>query len=49
MSRLSYRSSRPDSWSHPRPYRDASLRLKAHGPIKPMEEPGLFSRLLGLA
>lgn len=48
MSNLSFRSSRPDNWSHPRPYRDASLRLKAHGPIQPMQEPGFLSRLLGI-
>ncbi|HEY8604879.1 MULTISPECIES: hypothetical protein [Tsuneonella] len=48
MSSLSFRSSRPDSWVSPRPYSDASLRLRKHGPIRPMEEPGLLARLFGL-
>ena len=45
MSSLSYRSSQPDRWVMPRPYRDASLRYMMHGPILPMEEPGFFARL----
>lgn len=45
MSSMSFRSSRPDSWVSPRPYRDASLRYLKHGPIRPMEEPGFFARL----
>lgn len=45
MSSLSYRSSRPDSWTMPRPPLDASRRRMAHGPIQPMEQPGLLSRL----
>ena len=48
MSSLSYHSSRPDRWVQPRPYRDASLRLQTHGPIRPMEEPGFFARLFGI-
>ncbi len=47
MASQSYRSSRPDGWTMPRPYRDASLRYMMHGPIQPMEEPGLLARLLG--
>lgn len=47
MVSLSYRSSRPDRWAVPRPYRDASLRYMTHGPIRPMEEPGFFARLFG--
>ena len=47
MSGLSFRSSRPDSWVQPRPYRDASMRYQMHGPIRPMEEPGLIARLFG--
>lgn len=47
MSSISFRSSRPDGWTVPRPYRDASLRLRAHGPIQPMSQPGLLARLLG--
>jgi hypothetical protein len=45
MPGLSYRSSRPDPWIMPRPYSDASLRRQVHGPIQPMEEPGLLARL----
>ncbi len=44
-----YRSSAPDSWTMPRPYRDASLRHQKHGPIRPMEEPSFFDRLFGRA
>ncbi len=47
MASLSYRSSRPDGWTVPRPHRDPSLRLQIHGPIRPMEEPGLLARLFG--
>ena len=47
MASQSYRSSRPDGWTMPRPYRDASLRYMQHGPILPMEEPGFFARLFG--
>ncbi|BBC71873.1 conserved hypothetical protein [Altererythrobacter sp. B11] len=47
MSSLSFRSSRPDSWTMPRPYRDASLRYATYGPIRPMEQPGLLARLFG--
>lgn len=46
MSSLNYRSSRPDSWTNPRPHSDASLRRRAYGPIQPMdEERGLLWRL----
>ncbi len=47
MSSYSFRSSRPDGWTQPRPYSDATLRLMAHGPIQPMEEPGFLARLFG--
>jgi hypothetical protein len=48
MSSLQYRSSKPDKWTQPRPFQDASLRLMTHGPIVPMEQedrPGLLRRL----
>ncbi len=45
MSSLSYRSSRPDAWVQPRPFSDASVRFAKHGPILPMDRPGLFARL----
>ncbi len=47
MASLTYRSSRPDGWTMPRPHRDPSLRRHIHGPIQPMEEPGFFARLFG--
>jgi hypothetical protein len=49
MSSLQYRSSKPDAWIMPRPYQDASLRFRTHGPILPMEEEprGFLARLLG--
>lgn len=47
MSGLSFRSSRPDAWVQPRPHSDASMRYQIHGPIRPMEEPGLIARLFG--
>ncbi|WP_427967544.1 hypothetical protein [Altererythrobacter sp.] len=49
MSSYRYSSSKPDRWSHPRPYSDASLRQMAHGRVLPMKQPGFFERLLGLA
>jgi len=47
MASLSFRSSRPDGWTMPRPHRDPSIRYMMHGPIQPMEEPGFLARLLG--
>lgn len=47
MSSYSFRSSRPDSWVQPRAHRDASIRYMTHGPVQPMEEPGLLQRLFG--
>ncbi len=47
MSSLTFRSSRPDSWVSPRAYTDPTQRLMKHGPIQPMEEPGLLARLFG--
>lgn len=49
MTQYTFRSSRPDNWTYPRSYRDASLRYMAHGPVRPMEEPGIISRMFGLA
>lgn len=46
MSSLNYRSSRPDTWTNPRPYSDANMRRLKYGPIQPMdEERGLIWRL----
>ncbi len=47
MASYTFRSSRPDVWTMPRPHRDASQRYHAHGPILPMEEPGFLARLFG--
>jgi hypothetical protein len=47
MSSFSFRSSRPDGWTMPRPHRDPSLRYRMHGPIQPMEEPSFLARLFG--
>ncbi len=38
MSVRCFRSSRPDTWSVPRPYSDPNLRLMKHGSVRPMEE-----------
>jgi hypothetical protein len=46
MSSLTFRSSRPDSWTAPRPYSDPNLRMMKYGRIRPMDEDrGFFSRL----
>lgn len=47
MSSYIFRSSRPDSWTNPRPHSDASLRYMAYGPVQPMAQPGLLARLFG--
>lgn len=49
MSSLTYRSSRADQWTSPRPYSDASLRYRAYGAIQPMQHPrrGFWARLFG--
>ena len=44
MSSRQYRSSKPDQWTLPRPYTDASLRYMKHGPIVPLDEPGFSLR-----
>jgi hypothetical protein len=49
MSSQTFRSSRPDRWTMPRPYSDASLRHRTHGAIQPMERPSLLQRLFGTA
>lgn len=47
MASLSFRSSRPDSWTQPRPHSDASMRRHIHGPIQPMTPLTLWERILG--
>jgi hypothetical protein len=46
MSNLTYRSSRPDGWTVPRAYSDASLRYRSHGPVLPMREDSWLERVL---
>jgi hypothetical protein len=47
MTMRCFRSSRPDTWTLPRPYSDPGSRMMKFGPILPMEEErGLLSRLL---
>lgn len=41
--------SRPDRWSNPRPYTDASLRRMKHGPLLPMEEPRISLKSMVLS
>lgn len=47
MSNRIFVSSRPDPWTSPRPYSDASLRMAAHGKVLPMHPPSLLERLFG--
>lgn len=47
MSHYTYRSSKPDPWTHPRPHTDASLRAMAYGPVRPMHEPSWLERIFG--
>lgn len=47
MSNYSFRSSRPDAWSSPRPYSDPTLRAMAYGKVQPMHQPTWLERLLG--
>lgn len=43
-----FHTSAPDEWSKPRRQVDPATRFYRHGPIQPMEEPGLMARLAGL-
>lgn len=36
ITQATYRTSKPDHWTTPRPFSDASARLKNHGPVQPM-------------
>ncbi len=47
MSSLSFRSSRPDSWTSPKSSNDASLRRHVHGKIQPLNPPSFLERLFG--
>lgn len=48
MSHYRYTSSRPHHWISPRPYSDPCLRALAYGPVRPLREPTLLERLLGM-
>jgi hypothetical protein len=48
MSAYTFRSSRPDQWVSPRPTRDPARLAAIHGPLQPMRQPGLLSRLFAL-
>jgi len=43
-----FHTSVPDQWTKPRPNADPSMMLYKHGPIRPMEDPGLIARLTNL-
>lgn len=49
MTGRSYRSSKPDAWTTPRPWRDQANRHNVHGKLQPMAPEGRswLSRLLG--
>lgn len=47
MSSLTFRSSRPDRWTDPKGFNDASLRRMTHGKIQPMYQPTFLERLFG--
>ena len=47
MTPYSIHRSRPDQWTSPRPYSDATLRAHAYGRVRPMVEPSWWERLLG--
>jgi hypothetical protein len=46
MSNYTQHSSMSDRWIRPRQSLDPTMRRKVHGPIRPMEEPGLLDWLL---
>ena len=45
MSKLSYRSSRPDNWNVPRQTQPDWQRRYINGPIQPMERQSFLARL----
>ena len=40
--------SKPDHWTAPRPYCDASIRFHKHGPVQPMHNPNWVDKMLDL-
>lgn len=47
MSAYTFYSSRPDRWVSPRPKQDPARSRAIHGPLRPMQRPGMLARLLG--
>lgn len=45
MSAYTFHSSRPDQWVSPRPTQDPALRRAIHGPLQPMDQPGISARI----
>lgn len=46
MGTRCFRSSKPDTWTRPRPASDPVARLRAYGPVRPMaDETGILGRL----
>jgi len=45
MTHYSITTSRPDHWTSPRPYSDASLRAMTYGRVRPMYEPNWWARM----
>ena len=48
MSSMTFRSSRPDTWTLPRSHTDPSLRYQKYGPVQPMYRPTFWERLCGV-
>lgn len=45
MTAVPIHTSKPDQWTKPRPFQDASIRLQKYGRVQPMNEPSLLERL----
>ena len=48
MTPASIFKSKPDHWTAPRPYCDASIRFHKHGPVQPMHNPNWVDKMLDL-
>ena len=46
MTQASITTSKPDKWTCPRPYTDASFRYRKHGAVRPLVAPSWLERLL---
>ena len=47
MTSAPIRSSAPDNWTSPRPFTDATMRMRKHGAVRPMHEPSFLERWFG--